>query len=163
MPKIVVNTTPLISLCYLERLDLLKLLYGNISIAQAVYDEITAKPDSIANVQINAAQKWINVVKIKNEMAKVFYKSQLHDGEVETMILAKELNADLLIIDDKNAKKHAKYLGLNVTGTLGVLLKAKELGYITSIRPLIDKLLTKNIYIGNSIVQFCLKEAGELN
>jgi predicted nucleic acid-binding protein len=163
MPRIVVNTTPLISLCYLDKLDLLKLLYENVSIAQAVYDEIAAKPDSIANVQINAAQKWINVVKIKNEMAKVFYKSQLHDGEVETMILSKELNADLLIIDDKNAKKHAKYLGLNVTGTLGVLLKAKKLGYITSIQPLIDKLLTKNIYIGNSIIQFCLKEAGELN
>ena len=48
------------------------------------------------------------------------------DGEVEVMILGKEEHATLLIMDDKNAKNHAKYLGLNVTGTLGVLLKAKR-------------------------------------
>lgn len=59
-------------------------------------------------------------------MAKVMFKSQLQDGEVEAMILAKEKDADIVIIDDQNAKKYAKYLGLPVTGTLGILIKAKK-------------------------------------
>lgn len=56
------------------------------------------------------------------------YKTQLHEGEVEVMILAKEVAADVVIIDDANAKKYAKYLKLPVTGTLGVLLRSKQMG-----------------------------------
>ena len=68
-------------------------------------------------------------------MAKTMYKTQLHDGEVEVMILAKEIAADVVIIDDANAKKHAKYLELPVTGTLGALIKAKKEGYVDELKP----------------------------
>ena len=86
----------------------------------------------------------------------------MHDGEVEVIILGKEINADLLIIDDKNAKKHAKYLGFNVTGTLGVLIKAKKNGLIESVKPLVERLISENIYIDSKVVAYCLKEVGEL-
>ena len=69
------------------------------------------------------------------------YKAKLHAGEVDVMILAQgNPPADLVIIDDNAAKKTAKYLGLTVTGTLGVLLKAKGLGIIPSARDAINKL-----------------------
>ena len=70
---------------------------------------------------------------MQNQMAKAMYKTQLHEGEVEVMILSKEIGADVVIIDDANAKKHAKYLGLPVTGTLGVLIKAKQEGYVEAL------------------------------
>ena len=161
MPSVIVNSTPLISLCIIDKLYLLEKLYGNVMIPEAVFKEINAKPDSIAKRKLDKSLDWIQVCRIKNEMAKTFYKAQLHDGEVEVMILAKEVDAELLIIDDKNAKKHAKYLGFNVTGTLGVLIKAKRIGYIQSIKPLIEQLLSENIYINSNIIEYCLKEAGE--
>lgn len=94
-------------------------------------------------------------------MAKEFFKAQLHDGEVEVMILAKEICSNLVVIDDKNAKKHAKYLGLNVTGTLGILLKAKQQGFIQEIKPLLLELRDKGIYISDNIINICLKAANE--
>jgi len=98
---------------------------------------------------------------IKNVMARDVYKTQLHDGEVEVMILGKELDADLVIIDDKNAKKHAKFLGFNVTGTLGVLIAAKERGLVAEMKPLISELILSNIYLDDKIIEFCLRKVGE--
>jgi len=161
MRKVIANSTPIISLCLIGKLSLLKDIYGSIVIPEAVFKEISAKPDSVAKNELDKSLDWIQVCKIKNEMAKMFYKSQLHDGEAEVMILGKEIDAGLLIIDDKNAKKHAKYLGFNVTGTLGILIRAKRSGYIQNIKPLIDKLIINNIYIDSKIIEFCLKEAGE--
>lgn len=89
------------------------------------------------------------------------YKTQLHDGEVEVMILAKEIAADVVIIDDANAKKHAKYLGLPVTGTLGVLVKAKQKGYIDELKPILQRMVEKGIYISQSLIELCLKQVGE--
>jgi predicted nucleic acid-binding protein len=85
----------------------------------------------------------------------------LHEGEVEVMILAQEINADVVVIDDANAKKYAKYLGLPVTGTLGVLIKAKRAGYLKEIKPLLQQLVENNIYISDKIIDLCLKQAGE--
>jgi len=161
MHKVIVNSTPIISLCHIGKLDLLKKLYGQVLIPEAVYREINEKQDSVAKIALDKSLNWIRVCKIQNEMAKFFFKSKLHDGEVEVMILGKEENASLLIIDDKNAKNHAKYLKFNVTGTLGVLLKAKREGYIDAIAPLLDKLLLKGIYLDDKIRALCLKEAKE--
>ena len=94
-------------------------------------------------------------------MAKAMFKSQLHDGEVEVMILAKEQNADVVIIDDQNAKKYAKYLELPVTGTLGILIKAKQVGYIPELKPLLDVMVQNGIYIKNSLIEHCLELVGE--
>ena len=63
------------------------------------------------------------------------HKTQLHDGEVEVMVLSKEVEADVVIIDDSNAKKHAKYLQLPVTGTLVVLIKARKESYVGELKP----------------------------
>ena len=98
---------------------------------------------------------------IENQMAKTMYRTQLHDGEVEVMILAKEIAADVVIIDDANAKKHAKYLDLPVTGTLGVLIKAKQKGYIDELKPVLQRMVENGIYISQSLIELCLKQVGE--
>lgn len=71
-------------------------------------------------------------------------------------------NADLVIIDDNAAKKTAKYLGLTVTGTLGVLIKAKQSGIISSVKNAITKIQSNGFYINENILKLALKQAGEL-
>ena len=105
MHKVIINSTPLIALSHINKLNLLKMLYNQVYIPQAVFDEISVKEDSICKIQVEQSLDWIKVIKIKNLMAKEFFKAQLHDGEVEVMILAKEICANLVVIDDKNAKK----------------------------------------------------------
>ena len=70
-------------------------------------------------------------------------------------------NADTVIIDDANAKKHAKYLKLSVTGTLGVLIKAKRQGYISELKPIIQEMVDKNIYISEKLMKLCLEQVDE--
>lgn len=161
MRKVIVNTTPLIALCHVGQFDILKKIYGEISIPQAVYRELSEKKDSVCKKQVDDSLSWIHVENIKNQMAKSMFKTQLHDGEVEVMILAKEKNADLVIIDDANAKKHAKYLKLSVTGTLGILIRAKRQGYISELKPIIQEMVEKNIFISEKLMKLCLEQVGE--
>lgn len=88
MPKVIVNSTPLIVLCGIGRLDILQKMYHEIHIPEAVYREVTAVEDS-ACIQIKNTQ-WIHVEQIKDHEEKKMYKAKLHEGEVEVMILAQE-------------------------------------------------------------------------
>ena len=161
MPKIVVNSTPLIALCNIGRLDLLEKVYRRILIPQAVYDEVTEKDDA-GGRQIAQRPDWIEVVQISDRSQKQMYRARLHDGEVEVMILAQEAPvADLVIIDDNAAKKTAKFLGLRVTGTLGVLIRAKRMGYISSVAAVIDELCKNGFYVDDAVRAMVLEGAGE--
>lgn len=161
MHRVIVNSTPLIILCSIGKLTILKQLYTEINIPQAVFREVTEKPDSACQI-LKESLDWIHIEKIQSEVDKKMYKAKLHDGEVEVMILAQqEIKADLVIIDDNAAKKTAKYLGLPVTGTMGVLLKAKREGYITEIASIIEEMRRKGFYISDNLVNMVLEQAGE--
>ncbi len=80
------------------------------------------------------------------------YRAKLHDGEVEVMILAQEHQGEhLVIIDDGPARKTAEYLGLELTGTIGVLIKAKINGYIDAVMPVIKEMERHGIYMSNDL------------
>lgn len=85
----------------------------------------------------------------------------MHEGEVEVIILGQELSADLLIIDDYNARAYAKYFGFNLVGTVGVLLLAKSRGLINEVKPLLDELITNGIYISSRLYSEIIKIACE--
>jgi len=104
---------------------------------------------------------FVHVTNIKDYNSKRIFSSRLHNGEVEVLLLAKEQGADLLLMDDNAAKKTAKFMGFNVTGTLGVLLKGKHDGYIREIKPLLDKLIYSGFYVKPEIMQYVLEEANE--
>lgn len=161
MPDVMVNSTPLIALCNIGRLDLLEKLYGRIIIPQAVYDEVTEKEDAACR-QIRQRPRWIEIAQVSDQSQKQMYRARLHDGEVEVMILAQGSPATaLVIIDDNAAKKTAKFLGLHVTGTLGVLLKAKRMGLVEHVAPIIDELCENGFYVDDAVKAMALSQAGE--
>ena len=160
MRKVVVNSTPLIALCKINRLDLLRELYGEITIPEAVFHEVTLKNDAVKKkIMENGA--WIHIQAISDDSDKRMYKAKLHDGEVEVMILAQELKADLVLIDDNAARKTAIYLGIPLSGTVGVLLRAKERGLIPKVMPVVESMEQNGIYYGSKLKDLIRKLAKE--
>lgn len=125
--KVVSNTTPIISLASIDKLNVLKELFGEIIIPHSVYDEIKAK-ESYGYKEVDS--NYIKVRAIKGTKYRDLLLNQLDWGEAETIILAIEINADYFIIDDNIGYKIAKNSGLNVIRTLSVLLKAKDKGIV---------------------------------
>ncbi|MEW6172341.1 MAG: DUF3368 domain-containing protein [Bacillota bacterium] len=161
MRRVVVNATPIISLSIIGKLDLLRQLYGRVYIPQAVYREVSIDGKSKVGSDVLEKSDFIEIVAISNEQARQFLTPSVDAGEAEVMVLAKEINADLVIIDDYLARRYAKYLNLTLTGTLGVLLKAKEAGLVESIKPLLDTLVDSGIYISRQLYESVLQIAGE--
>ena len=161
MLKIIVNSTPIIALSAIDELHLLKDLYGEVIIPKAVFNEVVLKGNNRAGSNFTIKYDFINIQTITNENAKRYFETSLHEGEVEVMILAQEITADICIIDDYLARRYAKHLGLSITGTIGVLIKAKEKGLLKEITPLLNALISNGIYIDNKLFDTVVKLAKE--
>lgn len=139
MRKAVVNSTPLIALAKADKLALLRDLYDLVIIPEAVYREVTGK-DDIAAQRIQAAREWISIRKVDPSLDRRMYRAKLHDGEVEVMLLAQEIDANVVVIDDGAARKTAEYPGLPLTGTLGILIAAKRRGILDAVMPVVQQM-----------------------
>lgn len=157
--KVVSNTTPIISLASIDKLNVLKELFGEIIIPHSVYDEIKAK-ESYGYKEVDS--NYIKVRAIKGTKYRDLLLNQLDWGEAETIILAIEINADYVIIDDNIGYKIAKNSGLNVIRTLSVLLKAKDKGIVKEIKPLLDEMILKGRWYSKKVYESFLKKIGEL-
>lgn len=150
MRKVIVNSTPLIALSKVGKLELLEKLYKEITIPEAVFWEVTRKNDAVKRSIEESV--WIHIESVHDDRSKLMYKAKLHDGEVEVMILAQEYEGDhLVVIDDGPARKTADYLSLTLTGTIGVLVKAKENGYVESVMMIIQQMEQKGIYFSEDL------------
>ena len=160
MRKVIVNSTPLITFSKLRHVFVLRELYEEIIIPVAVKNEVTVKND-LASQDILDNLSWIKVMDCP-EFNREIFSSKLHAGEIEMLVLAHQLNADLLIVDDKPARKVANAMGFNITGTLGVLVKAKSKGIIKAVGPFVESMHEINIYLSDSAVEMALRQAGEI-
>ncbi len=160
MRKIIVNSTPLIALSKAGNIELLHKMYGDITVPEAVFKEITAKNDVVEREIKNS--DWIHIEAINDVKSKRMYSAKLHAGEVEVMILAQEYEGEhLVVIDDYAARKTAEFLRLNLTGTIGILLKAKKQGYIKEIMPIITEMEENKIYFSDELINMVRKVAEE--
>lgn len=157
---IVSDSSPLISLAIIGKLDLLEKLYKEIVVPSAVYQEVTEKEKPFSK----ELRRFLSnrSKQIVNRLAVEVLISDIGIGESETIILALEEKLDLVLIDDLKARKFAKMYGLEIIGTMGILLEAKKKGLVTEIRPLISELLLNGIRIGNKIIEMSLEAAQEL-
>ncbi len=159
MLKIVSNTTPIISLLKIEKLHLLKDLYDEIYIPQEVFNEIEAGKNKDFYTDLSKIE-WIKIEKIQNVKSLTFFLD-LDKGEAEAIVLASEKEADLIILDETLGRFHAKHAGLKVTGTIGVLLKAKQWNYIKELKPLLYELRAKTVWLSDNFIEEILKLANE--
>ena len=160
--KIVVSdSSPLIHLSQIGRLSLLKEFFGGLLIPPAVYREVVIEGRGRPGSEEVREASWIRVVEIRNNHLKKLLQFILDEGESEAIALALEANASLVLLDDREARIQAKRLGLQVTGTLGVLLRAKKLGLIKSLREELDKLKETGFRISKSLEKEILNAAGE--
>lgn len=163
MMIIVSNTTPLIAFSSLQKFDLLKKLFGKIYIAEAVFHEATIAKKEKDNLVFDIFQAdWVQTVKVKDRLAVEVLLDELDLGEAETIVLAKEINADWILMDEKKGRRKLTQLGLAKIGTIGLLLKAKEIGLLTEIKPEINKLIETSFNLRDSVIHTILKQANEL-
>ena len=131
---VVSDTTPLIALLKINRLDLLKKLFGTIVIPSAVSNELlqnTAFPSEIEQIK---QASFIKVIPVKNrESVNVLMRvTGLDIGESEAIILTEEIPHSSLLIDERRGRKVAQMMAIEFTGSLGILLNAQKEGFITT-------------------------------
>ncbi len=162
MPNTVIcDTSAIFYLHRLRRLSLLKELYGNIIVPQTVVSELKQGQDEGEDVPNLAEYPWIQIKHIR--IPKIIgLMTDLGPGEAGVLALALEEPDALVILDDLLARRVAKLQGIKLTGTLGVLLKAKQQGHLQAVAPLIEELRKLGFWLSNSMQQDILKLAGEL-
>lgn len=159
MRKVISNTTPILSLLKINKLPLLKELYGKIIIPNAVFQEIETGREK-QYYQDLSLLSWIDIMEIKDSASKTSF-DELDDGEAEVLILAKEQKADLVLMDEIMGRKFARQLDFNLTGTIGVLLKAKENGIISSVTELLSELTEKGTWLNPKLISRVKKLSDE--
>lgn len=154
------NAGPIISLHRVGHLTLLPSLFGRALIPEAVKREIRAGEPSEA---IDAdSLEWLQVRVSENETAISLLREQLDDGESEAIVLALDIKADILLMDEARGRRVAMSKDISLMGTLGVLLLAKEERHIRAVRPILDELERKDFWISDELRSHVLAQASEL-
>jgi hypothetical protein len=157
---VISNTSPLLYLHQVHQLDLLRLLYGEVWIPHAVASEL--KAGAAIGISIPAIDEivWVRPTPVRNREL-IPLVTDLGPGEAETIALAIEHPDSLAIIDDQLGRRVARAAGLRFTGTLGVLLKAKRSGLISSVASVITALRGAGMWIGKDLATQVIAAAGE--
>lgn len=136
--KVVVNATPLISLALLGRLSLLKQMFEEVIVPLAVHEEVVVHGVGRPGSEALAAADWLTVMPIDASVAIEPLLLGLDAGELEVLLLARQITPDWVIVDERLARSVAFALGLPVKGTLGILLAAVLAGLLSKEQALAD-------------------------
>ena len=159
---VVSNTSPIINLAAIKQLELLQYLFGRIIIPQAVYHEIAVRGYAQAGATEVQTYRWFERNQVQDMALVRRLEQQLDTGEAEAIALAIELQADLLLLDERRGRSIAKQYGLTVTGLLGILVMAKQKGYTPAVKPLLHDLRTiAGFWIDQELYTRVLASAGE--
>lgn len=161
MPELIIsNTSPLFYLYRLGHLQLLQQLYKHIVIPEAVVDELEAGREQGEEVPNIAEYDWIEV-RSCHVPRLVRLITDFGAGEAQVLALALEEPNSLVILDERLAREVALLQNLRVTGTAGVILKAKQMGFIPAVKPLLNRLLQLNFRLSDAVTATILKVAQE--
>ncbi|MBN3946730.1 MAG: DUF3368 domain-containing protein [Nostoc sp. NMS7] len=159
---VVCNATPLINFAAINRLDILQAAFRQIVIPQAVYNETTVAGFPGSEFVLQAiADRWLQVVSVSTITLNI--PSELDNGEREAIALALETEEGQILLDEREARQVAQSLGLQASGTLGILLLAKNRKIITQVQPLLDAMInTAQYWVSRSLHEQVLRQTGEL-
>jgi hypothetical protein len=151
---IVSDTSPIANLIVVGYVDLLPQLFGTIVIPDVVNQELLANGENHPVTQTVMTVDWLDVrsVRDQSQVMVLEHDRRLDLGEANAIVLAIELQATQLLIDERLGRAEAKRQGLRITGILGVLLAAKRQGLIPVVRPILDRLISEaNFRISNQL------------
>ncbi len=157
---IISDTTPIISLIKINRIDLLEKLFGEVLIPEAVFKELITNTVFENEARIVKSSTFLKTQAVQNIKALKILQaaSGLDDGESEAIILADELKSDVLIIDERKGRKVAQNLGIPITGTIGILIQAHDEKMLSSeeIKMYLEQLKNSNIRLSENLIQEAL-------
>lgn len=151
MPRVIISDTScFIILSKIDKLDILKQVYG----------VVTTTVD-IANEYGESLPEWVRVIEVNDKHRQALLEMQIDKGESSAIALALEISNSSLILDDYKARKVADQLKIPFTGTIGIIIKAKRLGYISLVKPVLERIKQSDFRISDEIEAQALREAGE--
>jgi len=159
--RVVSDSGPLIALARIGETNLLPGVYGDIMIPVAVQDEIMHPDRKRPGTVSFANADWLRTEAVSEQSTLRLLHDNLDAGEREAIALSLEHEAGVLLIDEALGRRVAGSLGLTITGTLGVLLLAKEENLIDEVAPVVDRLISTGFRIGDALYQSILEQAGE--
>lgn len=154
------DSTPLIALARIEELDLVRRMFDEVLIPNAVYEEIVEARSDAAGAREVSEAAWIRRVHADPAVVAPLLLL-VGRGEAEAIAVAQARPGSLLLTDDLKARKVAKRLGVEVQGCLGILQRAKQRGLISEVRPLTVRLQSKGLRISERELEEFLSRSGE--
>lgn len=161
MQKVVSNSSPIIHLAKIGKIELLKEYFQIITISEIVYSEYIVEGKDRREVELIKNADWIKVLQLKDRNLVRLLQSSMDNGESEAIALSLEIGADLILLDDSDAREKARLYGLKITGTIGILLRAKIDGKIVSLKEELKRLKETGFWISDKLEASLLKEVGE--
>ncbi|MBI3734045.1 MAG: DUF3368 domain-containing protein [Chloroflexi bacterium] len=160
---VVSNTSPIINLARISQLDLLRRIYSELLIPEAVWQEIVVHGAGQPGADETRQATWIHMRAVSNRALVQSLRQELDAGEAEAIALALEVGAEALVMDERLGRETARHLGLRCVGLVGVLVAAKHQGRITAIKPPLDLLRsTANFRVFDALYERVLRDEGEL-
>jgi len=162
MTGVVSNTSPLTNLAAIGAMGLLERLFGRLHIAEAVRLELEAGGHDWPGRAEVAAAPWVECHRIENRSLVLALSQDLDAGESETIALGLEIGATLVLMDERDGRHRAQRLGLRTMGVVGVLLRAKECGFLLAVRPSLDALRSQaGFWLSEAVYQETVRAANE--
>lgn len=159
------NSSTLLNLAIIGRLSLLREFHEKIIVPPAVWQEVVIEGRGRAGAaEVEAAHRagWIEIVRPKDQELLKLLKRDLDDGESEAIALAVQQNADIVFLDEADARQIALLYGLRKSGVVGVMVRAKQQGMLPSLKAELDRLRHEaGFWIAEELYQQALREVGE--
>jgi uncharacterized protein len=150
---VISDSSPLIALTQIGRLDLLRQLHSSISVPPAVAKEVGPTVAKLPD--------WVRVQNLTHGLRPGTVSASIGPGEREVISLGIELGSELLILDEQPARRLAKSLGFRIIGTVGLLMAGKERGFLTKIRPELERLLAVRFFLDQDLYDRVIAQVGE--
>jgi len=161
--KVVSNASPLINLARIGQLALLPRLFGRLLLPQAVWQEVVEDGRGQPGAEEIRRAVWIERAAVSNQPLIHSLRQDFDAGEAEAIVLAIEIQADWLLMDERLGRETAQYFGLRYVGLVGILSAAKQRGDLKALRPLLDRLRdVAGFRVSSALYQQVLRDAGEL-
>jgi predicted nucleic acid-binding protein len=157
-PMIISKSTPLIAFAQIGKLKLLEGIVGRVLVPEAVWEEVTGSSERIGAEPIRDAS-WVEMRAVAMVASDLLLL--LDRGEAEVIALAEQLGAEEVLLDERAARAVALARGLNVIGSVGLLIRAKQRGLIEAVRPFLDQMQAQGMRYSRRFIEEVLRQLGE--